>query len=88
MVGLLIGVGLMILGLVLFVFSKTSGKRNAVNASGGSVAIGGYNTGTITNINTNSKSSSKSHGVTIIAIIVEMIGIGVTIWHAVHLVGR
>jgi uncharacterized membrane protein len=85
----LIGIGLMVAGAVLFFFDHAQSKRRSVHASGGSVAVGGNNSGTITNTNVNQ--ASKVHGagghgiVTVLAIVVELLGIAVTIWHAMHL---
>lgn len=73
----------MVVGMALFAFTRTRRKGNSVNARGGSVAVGGNNSGTITNIN---HVSEGSHTITIISIIVELVGIGVVIWHAMHLV--
>lgn len=84
----LIGIGLMIAGAVLFLFGRAQSKRTLVSASSGSVAIGGNNSGTITNTNvsqTNKVHNVGEHGITVLAIVVELTGIAVTIWHAMHL---
>lgn len=80
-----LGIGLMILGIILFALGRSSRNTSSVNASGGSVAIGGSNSGSITNINRASKSHEGGHAITIIATVVEVIGIAVTIWNATHL---
>jgi hypothetical protein len=71
-------------------FGRLPSKRSSVNASGGSVAAGGDISGSITNINTSSQKEHirGGHGVTVLAIIVELIGIAVMIWHVRHLAGR
>jgi hypothetical protein len=84
----LIGIGLMIAGAVLFFFGRAQSKRTSVHASSGSVAVGGNNSGTITNTNisqTNKLHSAGGHGITVLAIVVELAGIAVTIWHVMHL---
>jgi hypothetical protein len=87
MTTLILGIALMILGVVLFLVGRKGSKSTSVRASGGSIAIGGSNSGQITNINSHShnKDGHGGHGVTVIAIIVEIIGIVVVIWHAIHL---
>lgn len=85
--GYFLGTGLMTLGAVLFFVGRLYVKRDSVRASGGSVAIGGNNTGAITttNINQRDKPHSSGHLITMVAIFVEIAGIAVTIWHAMHL---
>ena len=93
-VELIVGVVLMVLGIVLFMFSRGSKSKSVqVNASGGSVAVGGNNSGSI-NYNQPSQlapaappapAQHGSHALTWVAIAVELVGIGVTIWHAWHL---
>ncbi|HXP41430.1 MAG TPA: hypothetical protein VN833_14290 [Candidatus Acidoferrales bacterium] len=88
MYALALGVALMIAGIVLLLIGRKGGPKNtSVTATGGSVAIGGSNTGQITNINRTSLKTSGhgGHGITILAIIVEILGMGVVIWHAWHL---
>jgi hypothetical protein len=84
------GIALIILGVLIFLFGKRS-NRSSVQASHGSVAVGGQNNGTIQNTNISHSAASHGaggHGITILAIGVELIGIGVTIWHAWHLAHR
>jgi hypothetical protein len=87
MITLLLGIALMIGGFFLFFTGRNGSKKNSVSASGGSVAIGGSNRGQLTNINVGSpqRQHQGGHGITILAIVVEIIGIGVVIWHALHL---
>lgn len=85
---LYLGLALMVLGVVLFLVSRRTGSRNVrVDASGSSVAVGGNNKGSITNVTLGvpSRATHGTHWLTWVAIIVELIGIGVTIWHALHL---
>ena len=82
-----LGIGLMIAGIVLFFFGRARTKRVSVHASSGSVAVGGNNSGTITNTNINQpdKGHTGGHAITVIAILVELAGIAVTILHAISL---
>jgi hypothetical protein len=81
-----IGVGLVIAGAVIFVLGRLKSKRVSVRASGGSVAIGGSSSAPITNVNIDAhKDHAPGHGLTVVAIVVEIIGILVVIWHAIHL---
>jgi hypothetical protein len=86
----ILAIGLMIFGAVLFLFGRMTSKRSSVHASGGSVAVGGDNSGSITNVNTTSQKEhgSTGHRITILAIIVEIIGIAVMIWHVKHMAGQ
>jgi hypothetical protein len=84
------GIALMALGVIIFLFGKRS-SRTSVQASYGSVAVGGNNNGTIQNVNTVhgvTGHAAGGHGITWVAIGVELIGIAVTIWHAWHLAHR
>lgn len=88
---LYIGFALMVLGVVLFLVGRRAGSRSIrVEASGGSIAVGGSNKGSITNVNLGAPPtmSHGTHWLTWVAIIVELIGIGVTIWHALHLAAK
>jgi hypothetical protein len=78
----------MVVGVLLFAAGRR--KRSSAVASNGSVAVGGNNSGSIINVNQPSAppSHSGSHGLTIAAIVVELFGIGVTLWHAYHLAGK
>jgi hypothetical protein len=84
---LTIAVILIIAGIVLFITGRRGSKNGAsTTAIGGSIAVGGSSSGPITNINEGSGHGEKhgGHAITIIAIIVELIGIAVAIWHAFH----
>lgn len=85
------GIGLIVLGIVLFLIGRRLSRRNTVSADRGSIAIGGSAYGPITNLNTGTgreHSGSAPHWITIVAIVVEIAGIAVTIWHALHLAVR
>jgi hypothetical protein len=82
-----LGFGLMLVGLVMFIAGRALGKRRSVNASGGSVAVGGSNSGPITNANVGATHKHNS-ALTVTSIVVELLGIAVVIWHAVHLAAR
>jgi hypothetical protein len=79
------GVAIMIAGALLIILGRLLPKRPSVHASKGSVAVGGQNIGSITNINSDSKRGVGDHSITIIAILVEIVGIAVMIWHVIHL---
>jgi hypothetical protein len=84
-----IGIGLVIAGALIFVVGRLRSKRVSVRASSGSVAVGGNSTAPITNVNVDShKDQGPGHGMTVVAIVVEIIGIAVVIWHAIHLATR
>ena len=88
MAGLYLGVGLMVAGGVGLLIGFYRAKPSA---SSGSVSVGRDNRGTIynTNIGTPTPSSHSNHNVlTYISILVEIVGIAVTIWHATHLVAK
>lgn len=91
MEGFVIGIALMVLGLVLFRISIKRHRSQTVIASNGSISVGGSNSGSILNLNQVPQSTPHNdkhgHGITILAIIVEVIGISVTVWHAIHLGG-
>jgi hypothetical protein len=80
-----LGIAIMIAGALLIIVGQLLPKRPSVQASKGSVAVGGQNLGSITNINSDSKHAAGGHSITIIAIFVEIIGIAVMIWHVIHL---
>lgn len=87
---LYVGVGLMVLGVVLFVIAQIF-KGNIVKSDNGSIAIGRDNSGPIVNTHINQNAAERhsgGHGLTYVAIIVELAGIGVTIWHALHLAAK
>lgn len=87
---LYVGVALMALGIVLFFVGRSKSKSVRVEASGRSVAVGGKNTGSITNLNVGTPTAAAhgSHWLTYCAIGVEMAGIAVTLWHAWHLAAK
>jgi len=81
-----IGIGLAFAGVLIFIIGRLRSKRVSVRASSGSVAVGGSSSAPITNINVDShKNTEPGHGLTVVAIVVEIIGIAVVIWHAIHL---
>lgn len=89
--GLYVGLALMVFGAALFLASRGAGsKKVRVEASGGSVAVGGSNKGSITNVNVGAPSPAPhdTHWLTWVAILVELVGIGVTLWHAWHLAAK
>ncbi len=90
MIGLMVGVGLIAAGIVIFILGKLTGRRPNVSATGGSVAIGGSNSGIVQNVNSGGQKESHQggHKLTILAIAVELVGIGVTLWHAFHLANK
>lgn len=85
--GLYIGIALMVVGIVLIFCGRKGSKNTSVTASGGSVAVGGSNRGRISNVNVSSQQTQHEggHAVNVIGIVVEIIGIAVVIWHAIHL---
>lgn len=88
---LYIGLALMVLGVVLFLLGRRAGSRSVrVEASGGSVAVGGSNKGSITNFNLGAPPPAPhgTHWLTWVAVVVELLGIGVTLWHALHLAAK
>jgi len=84
----MLGVCLMVAGLVLFLVGRGRSKRKSVGASAGSVAIGGANNAAITNVNVGANKDHSGHGLTILSVIVEVIGIIVVLWHAIHLTAK
>lgn len=87
---LIFGFALMGLGIMLFLVGRSKSKIIRVEASTGSVAIGGKNSGTITNTNIGGLpvASHGSHWLTVVAIVVELAGMAVVIWHAWHLAAK
>ena len=86
-IGLAAGIGLMVVGTALGGFAFQRRKRVTVQASNG-IAIGGDVEGSlVVNQSPASPAPAKhgGHGLTIIAIVVEIVGIVVTLWHAYHL---
>lgn len=80
----------MALGIVLFFIGRSKSKAMRVEASSGSVAVGGKNTGSITNLNIGAPPTAThgSHSLTYWAIGVELVGIAVTLWHAWHMAAK
>lgn len=87
---LYVGLGLMALGIVLFFIGRSRSKTVRVEANGGSVAVGGKNTGSITNLNVGGAPAAAHglHALTYASIVVELVGIAVVLWHAWHLVAK
>jgi hypothetical protein len=87
---LYVGLTLMGLGIVLFFVGRSKSKIVRVEASSSSVAVGGKNTGSITNVTVGTPSpvAHGSHSLTYLAIGVELIGIAVTLWHAWHMAAK
>jgi hypothetical protein len=75
---------------VFFIAGRSKLKTVRVEASSGSVAVGGKNTGSIKNTNIGAPPAAVhgSHGLTKLAIGVELVGIAVTLWHAWHLAAK
>jgi hypothetical protein len=85
-----VGGGLVILGALLLLIGRHRSRRSSVSASRGSIAIGGNTYGSVSNVNT---APDKGHGIgehwiTIVAIITELAGIAVIIWHTSHMVSK
>lgn len=80
----------MAVGIVLFIIGRSKSKTVHVEASGGSVAVGGKNSGSISNTNLGAVPAAAhgSHSLTIVSIVVELVGIAVVIWHAWHLAAK
>ena len=87
---LIFGFALIVLGLVLFLVGRFKSKTIRVEASNGSVAIGGKNSGSITNTNIGAipVAQHRSHWLTVVSIIVELAGMAVVIWHAWHFAAK
>ena len=84
----LIGMVLIVLGMLIYIVPKLLQRKNIVIAKSGSVVIQGNNAAPIQAINISASEETphqKSHVVTYFAIVIEIIGIGTTIWHAMHL---
>lgn len=79
------------LGIVLFFLGRSKSKAVRVEATSGSIAVGGKNTGSISNINISTPPpvAHDSHSLlTYVAIGVELVGIVVTLWHAWHMAAK
>jgi hypothetical protein len=79
----------MIAGIILF-FAKSLIQKNSKQIGGDdkSVYVGGDNSGIINtgNLNSNKEPSSHPHSfLSLAAWFTEIIGIGVTLWHAYHM---
>ena len=87
---LYVGLALMVLGIVLFLVGRLRSKTVSVEASGGSIALGGKNSGPITNLNVGAPAAAAhgSHSLTYVTIAVELIGIIVVLWHAWHMAAQ
>ena len=84
-----VGLALMGLGVVLFFMGRSKSKTVRVEANSGAVAVGGKNTGSITNVNIGTPPvARRSHSLTYWAIAVELVGIAVTLWHAWHMAAK
>ncbi|TXH65485.1 MAG: hypothetical protein E6Q88_13730 [Lysobacteraceae bacterium] len=86
-IGLVVGIAMIVIGTILLVVSLVRRKRVTVQASNG-IAIGGsVNNSTVISQSRSSEPQSKhgGHGLTIVAIVVEPVGIAVTLWHASHM---
>lgn len=81
---------LMVLGVVLFALGRKSGSKSVqVIATNGSVSVGRDNNGGIINNNSAADAPDQhgSHLLTKVAVVVELVGIGVGlvhIWHQMH----
>jgi hypothetical protein len=85
--GLIIGLALIVAGLLVYLCRPKVGRDDR------SVHIGGQNTGLVNtgNINVgtpNGHEPKHSHTITFIAIAIEVVGIGVTLWHAYHMMHK
>lgn len=86
-IGLAAGIAIIVIGTVLLAVSLMRRKRITVQASNG-IAIGGnVENSTVINQPPAPKPQTKhgGHGLTIVAIVVELVGIAVTLWHASHM---
>jgi hypothetical protein len=89
-VELFFGIALMCLGIAFFIAGRIKSKNVRVEASNGSVAIGGRNSGPITNttISAQPAVTHGSHWLTILSIVVELAGMAVVFWHAWHVAAK
>jgi hypothetical protein len=90
MVGLFCGIALMLIGAALYAVGRGSARRSNVHANDGSVAIGGDNSGPISNTKVGGPRPENAghNSLTTLSIAVEVIGIAVTVWHAIHLAAK
>lgn len=87
----IVGIGLISFGIVIFLIGRRPSRRSRISADRGSIAIGGSAYGSVTNLNAGADKGHSERGggrITILAIVVEIVGIAVTIWHALHLAAR
>jgi hypothetical protein len=88
----LLGIGLMVAGGVLIAIGLAIRAKNnkVISATHGSVAVGGTNSGSITNVNIAKQPPGHAghHAITLIGIVVELIAIGVMIWHTMHFTAK
>jgi hypothetical protein len=86
-IGLAAGIAMIVIGTILLVVSLMRRKRVMAQAHGG-IAIGGsVKNSTVISQSRSSTPHAKhgGHGLTIVAIVVELVGIAVTLWHASHM---
>lgn len=88
--GFYVGLALMGLGIILFIIGRLKSNTARVEARSGSIAVGGNNTGSINNINIGSvpTSAHSSNSLTYIAMVVELVGITVTLWDVFHVAAK
>jgi uncharacterized membrane protein len=81
-----VGVALIVSGFMLIVWDRFRAKTSTIKADTGTVRIGRDNTGSVVNTTT-VHAPEKPHGhiLSVLGIVVEIFGIAVTIWHAMHL---
>jgi hypothetical protein len=87
-----VGIGLTVLGVILFFLGRNSVRQDVkkVGRDDRSVSVGGDNSGLINTgsigggASTSDEKAGHSHFLTWVAILVEVVGIGVTLWHAYH----
>ena len=87
LIGLVAGIVLIVIGTSLLIVSLLRRKRVTVQANGGIAIGGGVKNSTVVNRSSSPAAPSKhgGHGLTVIAIVVELVGIVVTLWHAYHM---
>lgn len=81
---LIVGITLMVVAVLIYLAGRSKSKAVWVAAKNGSVAVGGKSSGPITNLNVGAPAPHGTHWLTIVAIIVELVGIAVVLWHAWH----
>jgi hypothetical protein len=83
LIGLVAGIVLIVIGTSLLIVSLLRRKRVTVQANGGIAIGGGVKNSTV--VNRSAPPKHGGHGLTVIAIVVELVGIVVTLWHAYHM---